>query len=275
MTSGGRWPEDEDPEEERPWAVYGEDPVSSGPSQDLQRQGGQHSDGPYSGGPYSSGQHSGEQYSGNPYSGTPYSPTQNPSSAPWGQGGSLASSPYPGGSGSASLKDLPSRTAPILTIVGGALLALVVAPVILVSMVLQGIGFSVDTAEGLIATNGGQITVGDSGTVGLIDAAGASPGKCVLEGPGGTHETELELEGGVSVARGLTPGQYTVSCDQSLPGAQLMVLDGPALDAMVPSALKAMGISSIVGVAGVVAVIIGIIWLTKKNRKRREIFRGF
>ncbi len=268
MTSGGRWPQGEDPDEERPWAVYGEEPGGTTPTRDSSHLGAPDVSTPYPsyqqwGAPDAGAQHSGDPYSKDPYSGSPYPGSPHPGT------------PYAGGGGRPVAKDLPSRTGAILTIITGALLALVVAPVVLVSMVLQGIGFSTAGAEDFFATNGGQVTVGESGTIGLTDSSGTSPGNCVLEGPGGTYETEPELDGAIAVARGLTPGQYTISCEGALPGAQLMVLAGPIVDSMVSVTLKAMGVASAIGVAGFAAVIIGIVWLTRKNRERRRIWQGF
>lgn len=255
------------PEEERPWPVYGQSSSGVPPnSQGTGQQTGYNS--PSGSAPYGS-----PGYPNGP--GQNSRPSQQP---PPGQQSYMAQTPYVGEvgeGGPVQLGKLPSRVGPILGIIGGVLLMLVVAPILFVVMVLQGVGFSPDNVNGFLTSNGAEVAVGESGTVGLMSAEGSNLGECVFEGSGGPHVAEPELDGDLKVGRGLQPGTYSVTCDGVPLGEQLMVLEGNVIDELVPSTMKALGIGSAVGFIGLVTVIASIVWLVKRNRSRREILQGY
>lgn len=296
MSGKNSW---DSPEEERPWPTYGSsDRGGSGSGYELsnnpsygQASGGEGSQSPYSpqGSPDSKsylqpGQspyppssapedapYKGRQYGSAPQGGSPYG--ASPYGAPAHGGSPQGGGPYSGGS--KAPMELPSRTGPILGIVGGVVLMVVVAPIIMFAMVLTSVGITTGNVDGLIAFNGGEVTVDESGAVGFMSGDSDDIGECVLEGPGGTHRSEPELEGAIAAVRGVPSGTYTVECEGVRVGGELVVLNGEALEGFVPNALKAFGFSSVVGVIGFVTLIGSIIWLTKRNRARREVLGGY
>ncbi|WP_099332349.1 hypothetical protein [Actinomyces minihominis] len=188
-----------------------------------------------------------------------------------------ASTPYGGYQGGRYVPptELPSRTGPVLSIVGGILLMVVVAPIVLVGLILSSVGIGSIVESSMEATNGGIVTVDSSGTVGVVTSS-TLPQSCLITDAGG-NDTELapELEGAVLVARGMEPGQYTLSCTGLSSTDTIVVLDGETLAGMMPATMQALAWSSVVGLIGLGVLIAGIVWLVKRNRQRQAIRSGY
>lgn len=204
----------------------------------------------------------------------PYRYTPSQTGAP---GGYPSPGPYPPGSPTVQSGPAPSRALPILTMIGGIVLMVVVAPIIFVVLVLQGFGFSQIMDGSMTAIDGGPITVDDTGAVGVALATGMPAYGCVLEGAGGTHELTPEPnfafnEADVLTARGLQPGQYTLHCENATPGTQYTVFPGEVLNNLMPMSLKAFGWASLAGVTGLAAAITGLVWLIRRNRAIRQYY---
>lgn len=167
-------------------------------------------------------------------------------------------------------QNLPGRGVQILLIILGAVMMVIVAPIVLVSMLLGGMGMSNIVEQSLQAQNGGTVTVDESGMIGVAASSNAVI-SCSLEGDSGTIEMVPEVDGAVLVARGLTPGQYTLNCDGLGPADALVIFDGGALENMLPATMRALGWSSVVGVGGFAVLIWGIVWLVKRNRQRKAM----
>ena len=174
--------------------------------------------------------------------------------------------PAPGGVS----QPLPSRTGPILTIVSGAVIMAILAPIVLVSLILSGVGITDVVENSMRAANGDTITVDETGAVGVVTTS-SNATSCTVEGPSGSVVMVEEMEGTVLVARDLTPGPYTVSCEGVDPSDTVVILNGATLAGLVPSATRAFVWASVVGVGGFVVMILGIFWLVKRNRERRAL----
>ena len=248
-----------------PWPVYGA-PGSPNPQTPQSSQ--------YSPGGAPSGQFQpGPQQPQNPYGASPYGPGPQ-GGTPYSAGGPQnVPGGYPGGY--APSAPLPSRTGPILTIVGGAILMVVIAPIVLVAVMLSGIGLSSVVENSMQATNGGSLVVGESGAIGVATTS-TLPQTCTLSQEGqGSIEMQPELDGAMLVARGLTPGEYTLSCTGMTSADSIVVFDGETLDGMLPSTAAALGWASAVGVLGLGVLIGGIVWLVKRNGARRAVMMGY
>ncbi len=240
--------------------AYGKTPYGQpGPSQQAPNQPppDQHAPGqpPYGPAPYGP-----SPYGPPPQSSAP--PNQGPHSVPPGQGPAYV---YP--------PSLPSRTGPILTIVGGVVMMLIIAPIVLITLILSGVGIGNIVDNSMNASNGGTVVVDETGSIGVIASGQAAT--CVISKEGAADtEMRWELDGTLLVARGLTPGEYTISCEGVVASDPLVILDGRTLETMVPSAFTAFAWASVVGVSGFVVLIVGIVWLIKRNRARQDMIWG-
>lgn len=240
----GKEPQAQPAEPERPWPVYGEDYLRGSPAQaSLHNQ--------MPGQPHSPRQYQPPSVSG-AGAPTPYMSHPAPQSGP-----------------------MPTRTGPVLTIILGVVLMVIIAPTTMVVMILQGIGFSKFTDNSLIAVNGGPVVVDETGAVGLSPMDSGTQLDCVLQGAGGPHVFEPELEGSMFVVRGVNPGQYTLQCEGMADGSQVMIMSGDTLDTLMPTSIAAMGWASLIGFLGLVALIVGIVWLVKRNRARKGYLQGY
>ncbi len=272
-----------------PWPVYGS-PGSAGSAG---------AGGSAGGGSGSYGQSSGDTSGSAP--GTTYGPT---SSGPYGQPAPSHYQQPPAGAGQSQVppaggpfatpqqgsgmyraqtapgapmmpgQNLPGRAGPILTIVLGAVMMVIVAPIVLISMLLGGMGMTNIVEQSLQAQNGGTVTVDETGVIGVAASSNATI-SCSLEGSSETIQMTPEVDGAVLVARGLTPGQYTLNCEGLSSADALVIFDGGALENILPATMKALGWSSVVGIGGFVALIWGIVWLVKRNRQRRAMMPNY
>ena len=250
-----------------PWPVYGA-PDASGSQPPLSPQ---YPPGGSAGGQFPTG----SQQTQNPYGASPYG-TGPQGGTPYGSGvPQNTPGPHAGGYGYPVSPPLPSRTGPILTIVGGAILMVVIAPIILVAMIFSGIGLSSIVESSMQATNGGVVVVGETGSIGVATTS-TLPQTCTLSQEGlGSVEMQPELDGAIVVARDLTPGEYTLSCTGMTSSDSVVVFDGEALDGMLPATASALGWASVVGIVGLGVLIGGIVWLVKRNGQRRSAMMGY
>ena len=250
-----------------PWPVYGgADASGSQPPQSPQY---------FPGGQAGAQFPTSSQQTQNPYGASPYG-TGPQGGTPYGSGvPQNTPGPHAGGYGYPVSPPLPSRTGPILTIVGGAILMVVIAPIILVAMIFSGIGLSSIVESSMQATNGGVVVVGEPGSIGVATTS-TLPQTCTLSQEGlGSVEMQPELDGAIVVARDLTPGEYTLSCTGMTSSDSVVVFDGEALDGMLPATASALGWASVVGIVGLGVLIGGIVWLVKRNGQRRSAMMGY
>lgn len=214
-----------------------------------------------------------------PYYGQ-YAPSDGQGGYPYGPpaGQQGYPSPYPGGpyqTGAAIPGGTPpSRTGPIWVIVAGVFLMLVVAPITFLGLIFNGFDLTSLTDESLTATNGGSIQVDETGTVGIATSTDV-PVSCTIENDATDPVTlTQEMDGVLLVARGLEPGEYTLSCPNLPAGTTIIVVSGTTMGQVVPSTMTAFGWSSVVGVIGLATTIGGIVWLINRNKARRAFYQG-
>ncbi len=147
---------------------------------------------------------------------------------------------------------------------------LVIAPITLFSLLLSGVGISSVVEESMNVENSGTVVVDESGAVGVLTTS-SDPISCTVTGASGTAEMTEEVNGAVLVARGLTPGEYTLACEGLASTDQIVVLSGSTLDRLAPASMSAFGWSSAVGVAGFIVMIVGIVWLVRRNQQRNAM----
>ena len=248
------------------WPVYGQPDTSSGqPGPAGQSPAGAYAPGQYPPGQYSPGHYpptTGDQ----PPAGGPFQTPQ------YGSGGAGA---YPTPRGPVNPagnfpQQLPSRTAPILLIVLGAVMMLLIAPVVMVAVLLSGVGLNQIVDQSLQTTNGGAVTVDATGTLGVITTSNG-PVTCALENQAGSTQMIPEVDGAMLVARNLTPGEYVLNCEGLSASDAIVVLDGGALESVFPATMTAFGWATAVGVLGLGVLIGGIVWLVKRNKARKAM----
>ncbi len=180
---------------------------------------------------------------------------------------------YPGYGPVPPPENLPSRTWPIVTLVAGVIAMVIVAPALLVTMTISGLDIS-SLADGSMSVyNGGAVVVDDSESIVFIAQGNQDPNTCTLS----QGDTEIilyqESATGLVSGNGIPSGTYTVQCD--IPdGAGLYAFGGDQMTGMFSGVASGLIWSSIVGVLGLAATIVGIVWLVRRNRARREILRG-
>lgn len=169
-------------------------------------------------------------------------------------------------------RQVPSRTGPILTMVLGAVLSIIVAPAVLFGIAISGLNMDSMLDGSATVVNGGQVTVDQSGVVGIISQTSTQLDSCTLTRGSETVTARQESDTGIVVGRNLTPGTYTVDC--GVPAGQpLFVFRGDELNTMMSSVLKGVGWSAVPGFGGIVMFVVGLVWLVKRNRQRKEAFR--
>lgn len=167
----------------------------------------------------------------------------------------------------------PSRAGAIWTLILGIVMAVIVAPIVALAVTIGGMNLDQLANGSMETTNGGEVSVDDTGVVALFSGTGTALSNCTLTGAD-DKEWPMYMESSYSmvVGRGIPAGTYTVDCDTSM-GASLLVFGGDDLENIVGSAVGAVGWATLVGVAGVVMTIVGIVWLVRRNRARREFIR--
>lgn len=245
------------------WPVYGE-PGSGGYPPQGAPSPGQYSPSQYPPGPNSA---SGAGPDAQPPAGGPFAAPQYGAAGPPGM--------YPTQTGPTNVPgtlspQLPSRTAPILLIALGAVMMVIIAPIVMVSVLLSGVGLNQIVDQSLQTSNGGVVTVDSSGTLGVITTSSGQV-TCALENSSGSTQMALELDGSMLVARNMTPGEYTLICEGLSTSDTIVVMDGGALDAVFPATMSAFGWATAVGVIGLGVLVGGIVWLVKRNKERKAL----
>lgn len=169
--------------------------------------------------------------------------------------------------------NLPSRAGAIWTIVIGAVLAVIVAPAVFVGFIMGGMDWTSVVSGSASVTNGGSVTVDDSGVIAVVSQGTQTVTSCTLTSGSQVHELYEEAGSGLAVGRGIPAGTYTVDCNVS-DGTALFVLRGDDLSGVIDATMTGMLWASIAGIAGVVAFIVGIVWLVRRNRQRRDVLRS-
>lgn len=169
---------------------------------------------------------------------------------------------------------LPSRTWPIITLVSGVILAIIVAPVVLVTMIVGGVNLESFIDGSVEATSGDRVVVGESGMVAIIAQDSSSLGPCVLTAGAETIALEEAPGSGATMGTDVPPGTYQLDCPAAA-GKPLYVFVGQDLTNLMDSTMKGFGWATFVGLSGLVVFVVGIVWLVKRNRQRREISNPF
>lgn len=170
---------------------------------------------------------------------------------------------------------LPSRTGPVVTIVLGAL-AMFLGPLIGLLVSVSGVVSKIDVEEMASGTQ----TISDGSSVSLhagdwmvIPENGISSRgyQCEVTGMGRIDTRSME---GIVLFTAPRDGRYTIDCTTSgnlwvAPAADI----GSLVDAA-PGFAGAFAGGMLVGFLGLVALILGIVWLVRVNRRRREMQFG-
>lgn len=179
---------------------------------------------------------------------------------------------YPGVPG--GVAPLPKRTGSILTIIVGAFLSFIMAPIVLVALVISGSGVfgMVGAAEEMGAT--GTVTVTESGAY-AVSPMSVDVYACTLtDASGKEHRMEQAAIGRNFQIAGLQPGQYALKCEGEGDFRVIgMPMPSPTDSAAIGT--RAFAWATVVGLLGLALLIYGIIRLRKVNRRRREILMGY
>ncbi|MDO5722646.1 MAG: hypothetical protein Q4P06_08945 [Actinomycetaceae bacterium] len=182
--------------------------------------------------------------------------------------------PIPAGPGFTPPMTLPSRGLPITMIVAGAIMMLIVAPLVWIVATFLSLLGAVESGEITASKSVKTIEVDDLGIAGLVIYPANSDVACHLE----KDQTVVEFESRQLSGQALTyssddvaPGTYDIVC-KNLPENATMTAYDSALGAQGAKALG-MGVlwGSLFGVLGLVLLIWGIVKLVKVNGRRREI----
>ncbi len=211
-------------------------------------------------------------YQGSPRSGFQGASTGGPGQDPYRQ---RPSQPFPDVSQVPSGPP-PSRVGPVLTIVGGVVAAVVIAPIIFVTFIFTSIGLGNLLDADVQTVNGAVLDVTEPGTLYLTPLDGSASACELISESGEVLVGYAERDaGGAFVVRGVEPGQYVVDCAGMMQGGSIMVMTGDVMADVVGGALTGMLWASLVGLIGLAAFITGIVWLVRRNRVRREMYRGY
>ena len=235
-----------------PWPQYGQTPPAASPSPSWPQAGQQGQPGGYV-----------------PNQQGPYPP----------QGGGYAPQPQPQPQGergygyAAPSVPMPSRVGPVLTIIAGILVGTVIAFIAFFAMTFSGVNIQNMVESAAPVTSGGQVSVDQSGTY-IVTAVDGAAISCTLTAEDGTV---LELQGemgqaGVAMGSQILPGTYTLTCDGDS-GTNLVGMTGSSVADLTSAGVRALVVSSVIGVVGLFMIIAGVAWLVKVNKRRREIQR--
>ncbi|PID97560.1 MAG: hypothetical protein CSA82_03435 [Actinobacteria bacterium] len=211
-----------------------------------------------------------------PAQGTPAQP-ESPYGAP-----STPVSPAQGswnGPGAVTQK-LPGRGLPITGIVLGVLMMIILAPIVFFGAFVGGMNLTgmLESAESV--TNGDTVTVDDSGSYILFVEPNDTDalGTCGLFPPDAStiYEMQYTASGGSTgyMVSGLEPGEYVLDCQGTLP-PDAMGATGLNLseESLANAGGGAFMWATVVGLLGLVLLIVGIVFLVRANKRRREIQR--
>lgn len=253
-----------------PWPQYGQNTGATGGSPWPQAGGAQP-----------------QEPTGSPVAGAPGSGQTGPafgqgaygSQPPYGQPGPGA--PVPGHPGGAytpgpvgQSQSLPSRAWAIVLIVVGVLTATVLAFIVFLTVLLTGAGFQDMLSNASAVQSGSSVTVDQTGSY-LVSATGGEAVTCTLEGSDGSTHALGATTGSSSVVlgTGIPAGDYTLECTGADNG-QLVGMTSVDTSSLTSAGTSSVLWGTVVGVIGIVLTIVGIVWLVKINRRRREIQRG-
>lgn len=169
----------------------------------------------------------------------------------------------------ATPRTLTSRVpATVLTVIG-ALLMLVIAPVvaIIVGITSLSANMSGDNSMGAISS-GDTVTVDQTGTYAAYSFDDTRRLSCSLSNGEQTVKMQYLADNYV-IANNLTPGEYTFECD-SVPSSAIYGMSGTYAEAAVTSVMVSFAVGSVLGVAGIIMLIVGIVWLVRVNKQRRQ-----
>ncbi len=203
-----------------------------------------------------------------------YGQTSHPSpGAPWPQAGQPSGGGYPpAGPPSAPAVALPSRAGSIATLVAGAVLMVVIAPIVFFSVMFGGMNISDLMSSAATVQSGDTVQVDESGTyiVTSLDDASLS---CTLTGQDGTV-LQLQNAAGestVAMGSGIPAGSYTLDCGAS--STSMVGMTGASVDSVAHASIQAVLWATVIGIVGLVALIVGIVMLVQVNRRRRDLQR--
>lgn len=198
-----------------------------------------------------------------------------PGQPQYGQQAPWQSSPTPFAPSGTPSGPPPSRTGAVLTLIGGVVAMVIIAPVIFITVLLSGVGLDRMVDGSIQTTNGGVVVVDDSGVLAVSPLTGSADACVLTNESGGQFELYYELEsGGTHVGRSVPAGEYTINCTGVPEGAQLLVMDGTFLASVMRTSVSALLWASLVGVIGLGLTIWGIVWLVKRNKQRKQYFAG-
>ena len=203
--------------------------------------------GPYSAGPYAAG----------PQRGTPYGGSFSPQSGPGGPGG------------------IPKRTVPILLLVGGLVLALVIAPLVAMVTLMRAPVFMSMVDGSQLAASGSEIALTETEALAILPTDGSVPSGCTLtESSGDSLDLPYDASVGMVFASSVPAGTYEIDC--GLPaGTPLYYFQGEQWQDLLSSAMSAVTWGTILGIGGIVAALVGLVTLIVRSRQRREYLRMY
>lgn len=186
---------------------------------------------------------------------------------------------------------LPSRTWPIITLVIGIAMMIIVAPAIVVGGIFKEatqIATAVNNNDaGLFipVVNDEEFNVENPMTVAIFVVDDGMDWDCVVKDKNGKEisVTEDDTYSGLNPGRDfdeswtgtakLKAGKYSVICKDADGNAAtgIVVGNGDKLEEMIMVVVWAMVIGALMGFIGLVLTVVGVIWLVKRNGKRRKV----
>lgn len=174
----------------------------------------------------------------------------------------------------AAAPQLPSRAPGVLCIVLGLVLMIIIAPVVFFSTAVSSITdeFSNAAAGAQRLSNGASIALDSQDGYYLQVIPPETATACSLtDSSGQSHPMQnRDGSGGLFSAEGLRSGSYTVECAGASDTATFVGVPFSA-DVLHSSARNSLIWSTVVGVTGVGVLIVGIVLLTRANKRRRDI----
>ena len=169
---------------------------------------------------------------------------------------------------------LPSRAPGVLCIVLGLVLMIIIAPVVFFSTAVSSITdeFSNAAAGAQRLSNGGSVSLDSQDGYYLQVIPPETATACSLtDSSGQSHPMQnRDGSGGLFSAEGLRSGSYTVECAGASDTATFVGVPFSA-DVLHSSARNSLIWSTVVGVTGVGVLIVGIVLVTRANKRRRDI----
>lgn len=171
-----------------------------------------------------------------------------------------------------SVPSMPGRGPAVATLILGAVLMIVIAPIAFFAAMLYGIASTPGrSVQGGTTDNGSVVTVTADGHFTVKAVAGKDPECSLIDSSGTRYRLDPYGDNGKSyVASGVPAGQYKLRCVAATVGTKVIAYN-TAPEAVTQIFVMPFLWGTIVGVAGVIAVIVGIVLLVRVNGKRRRI----